>query len=59
MEENKYPCTECKDNDCNRQSKYKRCRKWRLWFHREWRWIQKFFAPYVSNRHNEKGGDDK
>lgn len=45
MEENKYPCAEC-DNEqkCKHSPKYLTCSEWRLWFHREWRKIREFFG---------------
>lgn len=54
-----YPCTDCEEdeNDCNRQSKYLRCYKWRSWFHLRWEEIRKLFGFNVSERHNEKGSD--
>jgi hypothetical protein len=58
--ENEYPCERCKSNedDCNRQRKYLRCYAWREWFRSEWNQIRNFFGKDVSERHNEKGGDD-
>lgn len=60
-EENKYPCTDCEEdeNDCNRQRKYLKCDAWRNWFRQQWKQIQNFFARDVSNRHEQKGDDDK
>lgn len=62
-EENRieYPCTECETEEkvCNRQRKYLKCEAWREWFRQQWERIQKIFARDVSNRHEQKGGDDK
>ena len=61
MNEDKYPCDECEDDEltCMRQQKYLRCGKWLKWFRQQWRGIQKLFNINVPKRHKKKGGDDE
>ena len=59
MNGEKYPCTECEEEkDCEQSEKYVQCEAWRKWFHEQWENIRKLFGRNVSNRHDEKGGDD-
>lgn len=62
MEEKKvkFPCDECgNDKHCTRNRQHLKCALWLEWFHQQWAHIRKLFGIDVSNRHEQKGDDDK
>ena len=59
-EESKFPCEGCEEREkCEKSAKYLYCYDWRKWFRHEWNGIRQKYARDVSNRHNEKGDDDR
>lgn len=51
-----HPCDICNKSDPDSCCKYAECTRWRRWFKRQWREIQKNYEKAQKRKNTRKGG---